>query len=194
LGKECRPAETIRKRNVRTAASKTAQLEEKLDGLVSLLKAANQAAPNANGFSSDDVQIPELLTPITTASESKIWQSVPPTVPSIFPTTDQAEECFKTFRDQKAHYFPFIHIPPTSNAQQLLRERPFLWLCIMAVSSKSATQQLALGGKVRQILGRRMLIELEKDHDLLLGLLAYIGWYATLDSILKLPSEDDFSF
>lgn len=212
LNKECRPSVTVRKRNAkRSASSKIAQVEEKLDGLVSLLKSATQSTPivadpnstatwdvgsdndiqvnsttpshgqiegSRNGVSCDFLPDPTPLISSTTGSESPSCHSLTSAVPCAFePSPYEAEEYLGIFRTQKSKYFPFIYIPSTISAQQLLQERPFLWLCIMATSSKSTSQQLALGSKIRHILGRKMLLEYEKNLDLLLGLLAYIGWY-----------------
>jgi hypothetical protein len=216
LRKECRPSVTVRKRNAKKpAASKTAQLEEKLDGIVSLLKSATQSAPiaadlnatatwgfghgnniqansttpshsqiegPANGASYDHLPDPTLLTLATTDSRDTSYRSPTSTIPCAFePSPHEAEEYLRIFRTQKSKYFPFTYIPSATSARQLLQERPFLWLCIMAISSKSTSQQLALGSKIRHILGRKMLLEHEKNIDLLLGLLAYIGWYVTCE-------------
>jgi hypothetical protein len=219
MNKQCRPSVTARTRDAkRPAASKTAQLEEKLDGIMSLLKSATQSTPVAadpnativsnfghdnniqansttsshgqiegpmNGVSRDYLANPTLLTPATTGSESTSHHSPTSGVPCGFePSLYEAEEYLSIFRNQKSKYFPFIYIPSTTSAQQLLQERPFLWLCIMAISSKSVSQQLALGSKIRHIVGRKMLLEYERNLDLLLGLLAYIGWYVIFESAI----------
>jgi len=189
----------------RPAASKTAQLEEKLDGLVSLLKSATQSTPiagdpnatamgnlghdntiQANSTTSSYSQMegsmsydhfpdPTQLTPAT-GSGSTSSHSPTSSIPcAVEPSPYEAEEYLRTFR-QKLKYFPFVYIPSTTSAQHLLQERPFLWLCIMAMSTKSTSQQVALVNKIRHTLGRKMLFEFEKSLDLLLGLLAYIGW------------------
>jgi hypothetical protein len=120
-----------------------------------------------------------LLTPATSGPGSTSCHSPISPVPcALEPSPYEAEEYLKIFRTQKLKYFPFVYIPSTTSAQHLLQERPFLWLCIMTMSSNSISQQLALSNKIRHILGRKMLLEYEKNLDLLLGLLAYIGWYA----------------
>ena len=211
MNKECHPSVKVRKHDAkRPAVSKTAQLEEKVDGLVSLLRSATQSVPVAadpnsttvwnfggdnnipangtasprnriegpmNGVSCDYPPDPTLLTPATTDSDSTFRHFPTSGVPGGFePSLYEAEEFLKIFRTQKSKYFPFVHIPSTTSAQQLHQERPFLWLCIMAMSSNSTSQQLALGSKIRHAVGRKMLLEYEKNLDLLLGLLAYIGW------------------
>ncbi|OCL05800.1 hypothetical protein AOQ84DRAFT_298218, partial [Glonium stellatum] len=87
-----------------------------------------------------------------------------------------AEKFVVTFRTQRSKYFPFLYISSDTCAQQILQERPFLWLYIMAVSSTSTTQQMDLGNQIRHTIARKMLIQNERNIELLLGLLTYIGW------------------
>ena len=93
------------------------------------------------------------------------------------PTPSEAEAYLTVFRTEKVKYFPFIHLTEKTNARQLCQERPFLYLCVMAVCSKTRVQQRALGLKIRERIAQHMLHEPADNHlDLLLGLLAYLGW------------------
>ena len=96
------------------------------------------------------------------------------------PSSDEAEECLKIFRQQMINYFPFIMVPEATSANELRRDRPFLWLCMMSVTSKSSEQQKALGREVRITMGREILIEGRNNIDLLLGILVFVAWYASL--------------
>jgi len=69
-----------------------------------------------------------------------------------------------------------MYIPPTMTAVEFRRERPFLWMCILAVATKSARKQQLLGAKIRRILADKLIVENERSIDALLGLLAYMGW------------------
>ncbi|RFU30228.1 hypothetical protein B7463_g6109, partial [Scytalidium lignicola] len=163
MKKECRSAESVRRRNPRKrVVTKTAQLEEKLDGLVSLIRAGalNGASPqntvsadnnafygtiqtNANtpthgqseghsSLSSSDDYIRH--TPINNDYTDSLYE----------PSLIQAEGYLTNFRTCKSKFFPFIHIPSITSAQQLRKERPFLWLCIMANYHTQAKPFLAL--------------------------------------------------
>lgn len=88
----------------------------------------------------------------------------------------EAEECLNHFRTFKLQYFPFVHIPFEKRAAQLQKERPFLWLCIMAISSKSTARQYELGLKIREKVAQEMIVQADHSIDLLLGLLTFIGW------------------
>ena len=89
------------------------------------------------------------------------------------PTLKEADDCLKTFRNEISKYFSFLILPASISAQLLRIERPFLWLCIMAISSKSSKQQMELGLEIRLTLGRKLLVEGEKSLDLLLDILTY---------------------
>lgn len=178
--------------------SKPGQIEENVDDLMSLLKAGMQSEVNANDVWADDETPPSShceggsvtsvssdclpnvpVVPLdkivtggfsSTASESILYDVAEPS-PVV------AEEYLATFHTYKSKYFPFVYIPPTTTAPQLRQERPFLWLCIMTIASRSTSQQQVLGNKVRDTLAQEMLLKSEQSIDLLLGLLAYIGWY-----------------
>jgi hypothetical protein len=189
LDNECRPAESVRRRSRRKpVVSRTARLEEKLDGLVSLIKAGAQSS---GVVKTPHEMIVENSSPRGTYHPVAV--STPPTdgstgspyslQPYGFLDTDfepspaDAESYLINFQTYKSKYFPFIYILPTTRAQDLRQERPFLWLCIMTVGSKSTSQQQVLGTRIRQTVAQEMVIESEKSIDLLLGLLTFCWWY-----------------
>ena len=92
------------------------------------------------------------------------------------PSTTQAEDYLRTYRQLKSRHFPLLDFPATMSAQQLRQERPFLWLCIMAVSSLNSSQYDALGKEIRLTIGREMLLESKNNLDLLQGMLIYVSW------------------
>ncbi|EXJ81083.1 hypothetical protein A1O3_07371 [Capronia epimyces CBS 606.96] len=100
--------------------------------------------------------------------------------PSLSPSPEEAEECLAIFRTQMLRYLAFLHLPPDMSAQQLHAQRPFLFLCITTVTTKSTEKRQAFGHEVRQTIARRMLIEdgqnIDIDIDLLLGLLVFLAW------------------
>ena len=205
---------SVRRRNPKKpVVSKAAPPDERLDGLVSLLKAGAQpdaitadtpATPaiyesdhhsnvrtmdNTSPYSQTerssvksvlDDYLPNLpiLTPGKPDSEGTLSNSsVAVPYDAVEPSPVDAEEHLTVFHTHKSKYFPFVYIPSTTTAQQLREERPFLWLCIMAIASRSTAQQQVLGSKIRRTLAEEMLLKSEQNLDLLLGLLAYVGWY-----------------
>ena len=209
--KECRPAETVRRRNPRVpAVSKTAstRLEEKLDGLVSLIQAGQESGPGTiipspqstpdgtvqtkvNTTTTNQSEMSSvlsisnpynrnvpILTPATSDSTSFSYSLPPFTLRDVDePSPVQAEEYLINFQTYKSKYFPFVYIPFSTSAQHLRQERPFLWLSIMTVGSRSTSQQQLLGSKMRQVIAQEMVVQSEKNIDLLQGLLTFIGWY-----------------
>lgn len=193
--------------------SKTARLEEKIDGLVSLIKAGaqpgtvmtstyataatdeitpygvvriNAPTPTENQYerrfnsssSNDNIRNVPVLTPATDECSGSSYSLPSPTFRDIGyePSPVKAEEYLDNFQTRKSKYFPFIYIPSATKAHHLQQERPFLSLCIMAVGSKSTSQQQVLGSKIRQTIAQELVFQSEKNIDLLLGLLTFIGW------------------
>ncbi len=93
------------------------------------------------------------------------------------PSVAEAEAYLLYFRTVFLKFFPFLHLPPTTRARQLQRDRPVLWLAIMAVSSKSRSRQLALYDRFKSTIARKVVLESERNLDVLLGLLTFLAWY-----------------
>ncbi|KAI1080844.1 hypothetical protein F5B20DRAFT_539175 [Whalleya microplaca] len=194
LHKECRPSVSVRKRTARrSTAGRTAQLEEKLDDLVSILRAQTAGNPAASSAYSQvsvntaldmsEYMRNNLISPDETSKTHEIPTATSyPTPSSVASHNDvglepaQAEETLQLFREQHLKFFPFVYIPPETAAVQLQQRRPFLWLNIRTICCKSASQQQVLGLRCREILAQKTLVDLDRDIDLLLGLLTYIGW------------------
>lgn len=209
LGKSCQPMTTSRKRVAKKAtASRTAQLEEKLDDLVSILRATqstNQQTPSSSAtpsFASSSMALTSRLDSLAAAATSSTSQSMSSAMPHAFghtnsaepvsmnsaspdinetyqlpePTPAEAELYLAKFRDWLKN-FPFMIIPPDTTAASLREERPFLWLCIMNITSMSAPQQLLMKERVREQIATRIVVNHERTMDVLLGLIAYLAWY-----------------
>jgi hypothetical protein len=71
-----------------------------------------------------------------------------------------------------------LHLPPETDSNQLRRDRPFLWLCLVAAASQSTQTKLALGDRIKQEVTRRIFLDNEPtiNIDLLLGLLIFLAW------------------
>ncbi|KAI0104437.1 hypothetical protein F4814DRAFT_452551 [Daldinia grandis] len=203
LNRECRPGESVRRRNHKRPAvaktKKTARLEEKLDGLISLIKtgaSGTSAVASPQLSASIDASPPNnsIQAELNAHSHHQSSENSPSTDPnshihsimsqatdsdytaSYEPSLAEAEEYLSNFKTYKLKYLPFVYIPSTTTAHQLQQDKPFLWLCVMATGSKSTLQQQILGKKIRQTVAEEMIIRSAKSLDLLLGLLAFIGW------------------
>lgn len=202
-GQECTPAKSVRRRNQgKPIIARTARLEAKLDGLVSILSAgASSGVANATpvpAATPDNLTLPGIIhikvNPPATDNESgrnsqssnssvhnpEAPVSTTATTPSTYSSYElshaEAEEYLANFQINKLKFFPFIFIPSATRSQQLRRERPFLWLCIMFVGSKSRPQQQILASMIRQRIAQEMVVEAASSIDLLLGTLAFIAW------------------
>jgi hypothetical protein len=218
LGKDCRPIEASRKRIVKKASSsQTAQLEQKLDDLVSILRASNHPslagvlpqdhtspyspgqtiaglpsrldslATAATASSSDNAYVPNLnhhpslnanVHRPSVAGDASINPALGAVRPE--PTPAEAENYLDKFRAWLRN-FPFMHLTPELSASDLRRERPFLWLCIMNITSMSIPQMQLIKERVRMELAQKVFVDHEPSMDLLLGLMVCLTW-STMNS------------
>jgi hypothetical protein len=88
----------------------------------------------------------------------------------------ETEEYLHVFRTGNLKSFPFVYIPEGTTPAQIRKERPFLWLNIIAICTQSRPLQQALSTQIMEILGQQVLVKSERHIDILLGLIAYVGW------------------
>ena len=74
---------------------------------------------------------------------------------------------------------PFVVLAPMT-AKQLRELSPFLWLNIVAITTKNPGQQSIMSDHIKRSVAQKMVVENEKSLDLLLGLLVFMNWYITL--------------
>ncbi|KAK7966151.1 uncharacterized protein PG986_000428 [Apiospora aurea] len=113
----------------------------------------------------------------------------------------EAEVVLQTFRTKRLRHFPILYLPPEMTAQDLWRERPFLWLVIRAVCSRSVKEQNVLADRIRQTIARKTIVDCDRDLDMLQGLLVFLGWCAyfsygkpflcTFDLRITRPARED---
>ncbi|KAL4950410.1 hypothetical protein BDW69DRAFT_187386 [Aspergillus filifer] len=205
LNKDCRqPSYSKRQSSQRARAARSAQFMDKLDDLVSLLRAGVQP-PGADSInlllgqmarestsSSDNPSNSgaiESSGPNTTRSttlsaqstnltpETHIADVISKTSTPADLTPKQAEDYLLIFKTHFLPCFPCIYLPPEVREQELRQQRPFTWLCIMAIASKHVAQRRALGDKAKSIVAERMILAHENtDIDILHGLLIFLGW------------------
>ncbi|KAJ5722959.1 hypothetical protein N7488_000994 [Penicillium malachiteum] len=160
LSKECRVLQGRRKTQPKTL-SRSVQLERKMDGLMSMLT-------SSGGLTG-------LPTPVRDQAEVESEIEDDEALAS-------EEESLQTFRTQRLQFLPLIYIPATTTARDLKQQSPFLWRCIAAVESKNTAHQTALCVKIRELAGKRLLVDCDKSLDLLQGVLVYLAWYGVLTS------------
>jgi hypothetical protein len=193
LGKECQPIITSRKRVAKKpGSSRTAQLEEKFEDLLTILRSNQQIGQSGatSGHSAAElrdsaspVSLPSRLDSLVAAATNSGADLGNPSsgimMPTIQdapePTPHEAEIYLAKFRGWLQN-FPFMHLPDDVSAAQLHNEKPFLWLCIMAITSMSLPQQRILKDRIRSEVAHRVVIDPQPSIDLLQGLIAYLTW------------------
>lgn len=107
--------------------------------------------------------------------------NVPPDINETYmlpePTPAEAEMYLNKFREWLPN-FPFMVLDHGTTAASLRQDRPFLWLCIMNITTMSCVQSTILKERVRQEIATRVVVNHERTMDVLLGLICYIAWYA----------------
>lgn len=88
-----------------------------------------------------------------------------------------ADESLDNFKRAFLSTFPFVHISANMRPAELLIQRPFLWLVIMALTTKHASQQFAMEETIWNIISRRIIAEQHVSTDLLLGVICFASWY-----------------
>ncbi|KAH6890687.1 hypothetical protein B0T10DRAFT_561185 [Thelonectria olida] len=88
----------------------------------------------------------------------------------------QADEQLILFRRAFIPLFPFVHLPDSMQASELRREKPFLWLVIMALTCKSVSKQFEMADTVWKVISTRVVSEHHANLDLLLGIICFASW------------------
>ncbi|KAL4995126.1 hypothetical protein BDV10DRAFT_137557 [Aspergillus recurvatus] len=93
---------------------------------------------------------------------------------------DQATTLLKKYIEHKQPHFPFVIIPPEFEITvQIFRQQyPFLLLCVLtAAVEHNPPVQEKLERLVRKEIANRVVVNIERDMDLLMGLLVHAAWY-----------------
>ncbi|KAL4738265.1 hypothetical protein BDV11DRAFT_190010 [Aspergillus similis] len=208
MKKDCQPSPPMRRRRVvakHSSNNRVKKLEEKLDGLLTMLKTTAQATPGTFSTSSVNSALEALVSSTQGSSAGSVTTtdgenarhtgeatlagplSVSPGEgstgqqailihPFLAPSADEASSYLDRFRRDFIHSLPFLVVSPSMTAQQLYQDRPLLWLSIMTVASARTAQQIALSKEVRAIFGREAYVEGTRNMDFLLAVLVYTAW------------------
>lgn len=89
---------------------------------------------------------------------------------------DVAEANLAAFRRDMLPHCALVYLPPATTAASLRRTRPFLWLSVMACTTRSLRQSHAMGDRLRQAAAAKLVVAQEKSMDTLQALLVYLVW------------------
>ncbi|RFU77626.1 hypothetical protein TARUN_4619 [Trichoderma arundinaceum] len=186
--------------------SRTAQIEERLNGLVSLLKASGElsgaqrdphsqddanedpttedSSDRLSPFSSPSSVIPSISNQANTWVIDPSYNSFTPKSCICHPDTLEAppppesdEVLLEFYRKNLQPVHPFVVIPPNVSAAVLAARRPFLMAAVRMVSSfRSIRSMRAQMYHLMKHLADHMLIRSEKSLDLLLGIIVMLGY------------------
>jgi hypothetical protein len=192
------------------------KLEEKLDGIVLLLRSGNDITSGNEPYSMTTTariattDMPEQAldftrqlepqgfpTPDTPSASHRSFQIMTQigSVPKVLGSPPanghdfelhKANDLLDIFRNQMSKYFPFVNISQATSAEELRLKRPFLYMCILAATTRDCSEQARLGKQVMEQLTEKVFVCGERNIDLLLGVLTYSGWYVIPDLILLL--------
>lgn len=176
MDKQCVPAPYTRKRSSKRR-TRTAELEEKIEDLVTLLKSQTgekSASPQSAPAGVEPAACASGLGHPTPSSSAASTPEGP--YPSVDLSPEEEAVSLDLFRTMYLSYFPFVHIPDDTTARCLKRSRPVLWLVVVGLTCRSTARRVATMGRVEEILARRVVAGHERGVDLLLGIVAVLGW------------------
>ncbi|EFW99761.1 c6 zinc finger domain containing protein [Grosmannia clavigera kw1407] len=169
----------------RRLGSHTQRLEAKLNDLVDLLRTTQSIETGASG----SVQIRPSPSPTAPQVLGKTPQTTATVTASATAADDsdlspaEAEEIFRLFQDEMLPLEPIVYLAPDTTAQQLHRDAPFLWLCIMAVAATSNRQRSRLGAQARQQLLDQVVAAGERSLPILYGIIVLLAWFHVLPAV-----------
>ncbi|RDL32492.1 uncharacterized protein BP5553_08948 [Venustampulla echinocandica] len=97
-------------------------------------------------------------------------------LPPIDLGSKDANQLLRIFRDEMNPSFPFISIPDSVKASELRRDQPSLFTSVMAVTSRNSSRQISLGKLFMKQIADRILVNGDRNIDLLLGILTFSTW------------------
>lgn len=150
-------------------------LEAKLDRMVAML------AQNASGQSPRERR-GDLDETRTTRSPPK------PQERTAAPGYVNDDEVLEIFTKQMLPLFPFLMIPSHVTAEELRREKPFLFLNISLVACLNSSRQKEVVKTVERYVADHIVIRGEHSLDLLQGLLVNMVWYTPVSRCQIAPS------
>jgi hypothetical protein len=143
----------------------------------------NDVIPSAPAYDPDVVidtstSVVHLYPASSQVSRSPVFNDVSVHIHQI--SDGMAEEQLDTFRRVFIPMFPFVHLPVTLSAADLCRQKPFLWLVLMCLSTKRVAQQFAMEDTIWRIISQRIVVEHLATLDLLLGIVCFASWCVSL--------------
>ncbi|KGO73411.1 hypothetical protein PITC_085490 [Penicillium italicum] len=160
----------VKKNQAQVVPRDVAALEEKLDRMVALLAASEQ-------------KVKERVE-----SEQAMKSSSTFEYNTAVPDEAEGQLLMEVFFQKMSPLFPFLVISPQVTAEELRREKPFLYLNISMVACQHAPRQRELADAVQKYVAEHIIIRGEHSLDLLQGLLINVAWFL---SVSRFPRTGD---
>ena len=103
-------------------------------------------------------------------------------------TLEKAQHIFKRYMETLAPHFPAIYFPPDTSAVITRKERPILFLAILAAGAgnEEPTLNLALNQEILQVYANKVAVRGEKSLELVMSILISTLWYYPPDKFEEL--------
>lgn len=88
----------------------------------------------------------------------------------------QSEEQLAIFHQTFLTFFPFVYIAKETTAAELRLQKPFLWLVIMAVTTRNISEQFAMEETIWKVISQRIVVQHHVSLDLIQGLTCFAAW------------------
>ncbi|KAJ5971680.1 uncharacterized protein N7479_001598 [Penicillium vulpinum] len=139
-----------------------AALEAKLDRMVAMLAASERSARE------------RLESDPATRSSSTFEEN------TAAPDEIEGQVLMEIFLKKMFPLFPFLVIPPHVTAEELRREKPFLYLNISMVACQNAPRQREIADAVQAYVAEHIVMRGEHSLDLLQGLMVNVAWFISV--------------
>jgi hypothetical protein len=134
----------------------------------------------SSNFREDHADFFNLLVPNVTPMQRSTNHDLVDVISKGIIGFEEAEYFVQDFKDY-AFQFPFVIILPHENLDSIRRDRPFVLLSILAVTSQfKQGLQAAIEKELREFFAKKVIVDGVKTLDLLQGLLLYLAWYVFL--------------
>lgn len=125
-----------------------------------------QTSTRASSSTAEEGQYPEHFLP-----------SYDPEILSlIYVPPAMAQKYLDQFRTRNLQYLPFVYIPSNITSDQLQHKYPFLWVCIMEVSTCTNVEKGDSFGRITNHIHQRVMLDIAPSIDLLLGIMTFVSW------------------
>ncbi|KAF5967046.1 cercosporin resistance protein [Fusarium bulbicola] len=176
----------ITQRRKRGKSTRVAQLEKKIDGIVSLLSANQRKGLSPlTPESPQEVQVHAPCQPHSTNHD--MMNQIPDdsvrfsTDVELFPgfrvSQQEASDRLDVYRRDYVPHFPFVPVPSSMCASELYVEsRVMFWTILAVVSPLNDKVQVEFKAWFRRYLAEHLVVRQEKSIDILQAMLVYLAW------------------